>query len=449
MTTLEGQVQKKPKERLFNFNFSVLWTGQFVRCFGDQFFSIALMLWVKQATNSATLMGMIMMVSTLPGVLLGPLGGAASDRYSRRRIIIWSSSLVGLSVLLLALAMYIVPENTELAIVFLFITSTAIAVGNAFFSPAIVAAIPDLVPESRVANANSLAQLSYQLSVFVGQGGGGVLFRVLGAPLLFLINAISYIIAAISALQINIPQHIPEKVKTFKEALTAFWQDTLEGLRYVRDKAGLRELVLLSALQNFFFVPIILLFPFYVEDVLLLSEDWYGFILAVYGSGAVAGYLLAGAIQISGRGRRTVVIGFLLIESIGYILLGLASTSTMAMILSFMGGFVTGVVQVYIITLLQITSPATIRGRVFGLLSTIAGSITPIAMGLTGVIADLLNQNIPVIYAACGVILFGIASVMSLRPDFRAYLAYEAPKDGESEAPKEEEASAEKGEEEE
>jgi MFS family permease len=443
MTTLEGQTQKKLREKLFNFNFSVLWTGQFVRCFGDQFFSIALMLWVKQATDSATIMGMIMMVSTLPGVLLGPLGGAASDRYSRRRIILLSSFLVGISVLLLALAMYIFPEYTQLSIVFLFITSTAIAIGNAFFSPAIAASIPDLVPESRVANANSLSQLSYQLSVFVGQGGGGVLFRVLGAPLLFLINAIAYFVATISAALITIPQKVPEKVKTFKETLQVFWQDTLEGLRYVRDKAGLRELVLLSALQNFFFVPIILLFPFYIEDVLLLTEDWYGFILAVYGSGAVAGYLLAGAIQVSPRKRSIIVISFLMFESLGYIFLGMARTSTTAMILSFMGGAVTGVVQVYIITLLQISTPGTIRGRVFGLLSTIAGSITPIAMGLTGVIADLLDQNIPVIYGACGVILFIIASVMSLRPDFRAYLAYEVPTGGKVEAPEGEKAAVE------
>ena len=153
MTILEGQVQKKQKEKLFNFNFSVLWAGQSARCFGDQFFSIALMLWVKQATDSATIMGMIMMVSTLPGVLLGPLGGAVSDRYSRRRTILLSSFLVGTSVLLLALVMYLLPDHTGLAIVFLFITSTAIAIGNAFFSPAIAASIPDLVPESRVANA--------------------------------------------------------------------------------------------------------------------------------------------------------------------------------------------------------------------------------------------------------------------------------------------------------
>lgn len=426
MTTLEGQVKKVEKEKLFNFNFSVLWAGQSVRCFGDQFFSIALMLWVKQATESATIMGMIMMVSTLPGVILGPLGGAASDRYSRRKVILLSSFIVGVSVLLLALALYIFPENTNLALAWLFLTSTVIAVGNAFFSPAIAASIPDLVPESRVANANSLSQLAYQLSVFIGQGGGGVLFRVLGAPLLFLLNAISYFIATVSALLITIPQQVPEKVKTFKDHLKAFWEDTLEGLRYVRDRTGLRDLVILSAMQNFFLVPVVLLFPFYVEDVLFLTEDWYGFILATYGLGAVAGYLLAGAVRIKPRTRSVVMISFIMIESIGYVFLGMARTSMLAMILAFLGGLVTGVVQVYLITILQISTPGTIRGRIFGLLSTIAGSITPIAMGLTGVIADLLDQNIPLIYGACGVILFTIALVMSLRPEFREYLAYEA-----------------------
>jgi MFS family permease len=251
--------------------------------------------------------------------------------------------------------------------------------------------------------------------------------------LLFLLNGISYLIATLSAFFIVIPQQIPEKVKTFKEHLQAFWQDTLDGLRYVRDRAGLRELVLLSALQNFFFVPIILLFPFYVEDTLHLSDDWYGFILAVYGVGAVVGYLGAGAVRVSARNRKVLIISFLIIESLGYVFLGLARTSTLAMGLAFLGGFVTGVVQVYITTILQISTPGVIRGRIFGLLATIAGSITPIAMGLTGVIADLLNQNITLIYAGCGLILLGISLSMSLRPGFRAYLAYEKPKTAEDE----------------
>jgi len=61
--------------RLLNKNFFLLWQGQFVSQLGNQAHAIAMMYWLKRATESASVMGLIMMVTMLPGVLLGPFGG--------------------------------------------------------------------------------------------------------------------------------------------------------------------------------------------------------------------------------------------------------------------------------------------------------------------------------------------------------------------------------------
>ena len=77
---------------------------------------------------------------------------------------------------------------------------------SAFFGPANSASIPDLVPADRVNSANSLGQLSMQISVFLGQGLGGLLFRLLGAPVLFLVNAISFLYASASEVFVGYPR---------------------------------------------------------------------------------------------------------------------------------------------------------------------------------------------------------------------------------------------------
>jgi len=209
-------------DKLLNRNFFLLWQGQLVSQIGSQAFAIAMMFWVKHATGSATLMGMLMMVSNLPAVILGPIGGTIADRYSRRRIIIFCDFLNGVVVLTLAILIFAYPSATELILISLFIVSTLVAVSGAFFRPAITAAIPDIVPKTKIAAANSLTQSSIQIATFIGQGAGGVLFRVLGAPVLFLVDGVTYLFSAVSEFFITIPQTVPGKSPKWQETLEAF-----------------------------------------------------------------------------------------------------------------------------------------------------------------------------------------------------------------------------------
>ncbi|HIP71156.1 MAG TPA: MFS transporter [Anaerolineae bacterium] len=396
-------IDEKRPSKLFNRNYVLLWQGQTVSRLGNQAFSIALALWIKQATGSATLMGLILMFSALPAVLLGPLAGAVADRYKRRTIIILSDLIGGIAVLILAGVMLTAPEATNLTLAVLFVVSILLAVITTFFHPAIAAAIPDLVPEDRLSSANALGQVSFQLTVFIGQGIGGTLYRILGAPILFLIDGLTYLFSAVSESFITIPQTVPEKIPGWRENLSAFKKDIILGFRYVWRTPGLRELVLVSTLLNFFMTPILILLPFYVEDFLRVKPDWYGFLLASYGLGSMLGFVLAGALPLSGRKRSWLIVLFIIVEPLGYVALGVWLNPWIALGMTLIGGLISGFVMVYVTTILQLTTPGDIRGRVFGLLGTLAGALTPLAMGAAGIIADLTGQNIPLIYIACGV----------------------------------------------
>jgi len=416
--------------KLFNRDYLLLWQGQAVSKLGSQVFSIAMVFWIIDVTGSATIMGMLSMLASIPALLLGPIGGSFADRHSRKQIIVFSDILNGIAMLVLAAVVFFLPEQTNLAIVTLFVVSISVSIINSFFFPAISAAIPDLVPKDKIAGANTMTQLSLQISVLFGQGLGGVFFKILGAPLIFLINGLTFLFSAGSESFISIPQKLEKESAPAKQRFRELKMDIIEGLKYIWQKPGLRELMLVATFINFFITPIIILIPFYVEKFLGLGDawqQWFGFILATYGLGNMAGYVFVSAMKFSGKSRGFLMILFIILESMIYALIGWLNFLIPVMGLTFLAGVMNGFTAINITIILQLTTPSEIRGRVFGLLGTIIGAITPIAMGLSGVVADLVNQNIPVIYMFCGLLMALFSTIVAFSKKYRDYLAFESP----------------------
>lgn len=410
--------------KLMNRNFFLLWQGQLISQIGNQVSIIAMLFWLKQATGSATLIGLIMMVSALPSVLLGPIGGTFADRYPRRTIIICSDLLAGFAILSQAGVLFIAPNASNLIIVWLFVMSSIVAIVDAFFKPAISAAIPDLVPEDKVASGNSLNQASVQIATFIGQGIGGVLFQLLGAPMLFLINGLSYLFTAASESFITIPQKIPQKSHSWKEAFGEFQRSTVEGFHYVWSRAGIRAIFLAAAPLNVFAVAIFVLLPFYVQDFLKAGANWYGFLWAAFGVGSLAGYILASVIKFSGKAKIALLSFLLLGTSMAFSLLGFVDMPLIALVIMTILGIMIGTINITAITILQVTTPSEIRGRVFGLLITLSNGLSPIAMGISGIVADSTNHNIPLIYTCCGGVMFLISIWLLMNQKVRNFFMY-------------------------
>ncbi|HOP07099.1 MAG TPA: MFS transporter [candidate division Zixibacteria bacterium] len=411
--------------RLLNRNFVLLWQGQFVSMLGDQAFFIAVMFWVKHQTGSATLMGTIMAAAGIPAVILGPLAGSFADNYSRRSIIIWTDILRGLLVLGFTALVFWSPDSTDLIIVGMFIVAVSAASLSAFFRPAISAAIPDIVPTDKLTQANSMNQMSMQCSTLLGQGIGGVAFRLLGAPLLFFIDGVTYLFSAVSEMFIEIPQVKRAASEKPETVIARFKRDTVEGIRFVWHNRGLRDIMMVAAFLNFFIVPIIVLMPFYVEDTLGSTTDWFGFMMAALGGGAMVGYLAAGTLKPSPGTRMWLLLIGLTLNCLAFGALGLLTSSIQAVALMFLIGLLNGYVNIFLSTIMQLTTPTEIRGRVFALLGTVSSGLTPIAMALTGVVADMTGQNIRGIYITCGVCAALMAIILALDQHFRKYLSYD------------------------
>lgn len=409
--------------KLLNKNFFLLWQGQLVSRLGVNIYGIAMVLFLKEVTQSATLMGIMWMLTGLPMVILGPFAGTIADRYSRRKILIFSDLINGLVVSLYALYLFNVSTTSSVAIVGIYIVAILLGITGAFYNPAVSASIPDIVPRSKIIGANSLGQISLQVTTFIGQAVGAWLYKVSGAAVVCMINAVGYFYSGVSKSFMKIPQKFPDKKNTLKERFEDFKTDLIAGFQFVWKNKGLRLMIYVAAITNFFTTPILPLLPFYVVDVLQMSEEWFGVFVGITGIGALFGYAFAAVIKLPPKVRGSLIIVFIILMSIGYGVLGFVRLPLAALILAFLGGFMNGYIAVNIAVTLQLTTPTEIRGRVMAVLTTLIGSLTPIGMGVGGYLGDLLDKNIPLIYGSCSAIMAALTILAAMNKNFRNYLS--------------------------
>jgi DHA3 family macrolide efflux protein-like MFS transporter len=418
---------------LFNKNFVLLFQGQFVSQLGSFVYFVAIVFWIKHATDSATIVGLIAMLATIPGILLGPFGGTFADHFSRKKIIVIGDIINGLTISSIAALMFFSPESTELIITLLFIEAVINGTVKSVFNPAIAAAIPDIVPEKSVDTANGLLQSSMQIAMLVGQTIGGVVYQLLGAPFVMLIDGATYLLSALSESFISIPQKKREVSETWSAAFQKFKGDTREGLRYVQEAEGLMGLFLVIALINFFTAPFGVLLPFFVEDTLGSTPAWFGYIIGGMAVGSIIGSVLAGALNVAPKNKGKVVIAALSLLAAGFIAFAYSSGPVVALLILAVVGLCSGIVAVLITSIIQLNTPTEIRGRVFGLLGTLSAGLTPISLGLAGVIADLLDRNIPLIYMASGLCILLLMPPLIINKSFHNLMAFVG--EGESAVP--------------
>lgn len=411
--------------KLFNKNFFLLWQGQLVNRIGVNVYGVAMALFLTNTYKSATMVGLMWMFTGLPMIILGPIAGTIADRYSRRKILLASDLVNAIALTAFTIYLFIAPEKSNLVITSLFLVAIILGITGAFYNPAVGASIPDIVPRAKLAAANSVGQISMQVSTFIGLSIGGTLFKLLGAPIACLINGISYFYAFVSKLFIRIPQQIPEAKENLKERFHDYLQDLIEGFKYVWKNKGLRILIYIAAITNFFTTPILPLLPFYVKDVLRIGEEWYGILTGITGIGTLFGFAFVGVVKLPPKVRGWLMMLFIILMSLGYGVLGFLSHHIAAICLVFFGGFMNGFISVNIGLTLQLTTPSIIRGRVMALLTTLIGSLTPIGMGLGGYIGDLLDRNIPLIYASCSAIMVILTVLAVLSKHYRDYLSQE------------------------
>jgi MFS family permease len=403
---------EKPR-RLFNRSFALLWQGQLVSAVGDVAYEIALGFWVLAATGSTAVMGALLAASTLPRVLLSPFAGVWVDRLERKRMLVLVDGIRGIAVLVVGVMALL----HLLTVAVVFSVGIVIGIGAAFFNPTVNSVIPDLVEKRDLTRANSAFSSIRAGSGILGNSSGGFVYALFGAPLLFIVDAGSYLFAACSQLFIRVPQVIHERGKQ------RFWEDMRAGLTFTWNYTGLRILFLGAAIINFFAsISFILLLPLFQRSP-ELGPGRYGITMAALTLGMLAGMLTVAAVRISGNVRLVVFsVSALAMAAVWAVFPQLHAFSAMLAFV-FVGGVGQAVINVFIDTIVQSTVPQAMRGKVYGLLNAMSSGLAPIAMGVGGVLGQLLP--IRGVMSAAFVVVFIAMPPMLLSRSFRDFVRFD------------------------
>jgi MFS family permease len=271
-------------------DFRLLWTGMAVSLLGDGVFIVAVAWEAYSISKSPAALAYIGVATSLPQVLLLLLGGAVSDRLSRRAILVWSDLaravvLAGLS----ALVATGTPRLYELCL-----AGAVIGTAAAFASPAFDALVPQLVPEAELIGANAIEQfMRPSAAQLAGPALGGIAVAILRPSGSFALDAASFLFSAVCVSRIGLlpdhqlPQHQP--------GAGSLRQEVLEGLRYVRGRVWLWATFASATFTYLLFIgPTYVLLPYIVRNSLHQGAGTYGAVLAVGGVGALIGAVVSG-----------------------------------------------------------------------------------------------------------------------------------------------------------
>jgi MFS transporter, DHA3 family, macrolide efflux protein len=411
------------EKRSLNTSFVILMSGQSVSQIGSSIYYVVLMLFLKQATSSASVIGLNETLALLPAVVLGPLVGTLADHWNRKRIIVASDLIRGLLMMTLgcvglaSLPFFFHSEIkawTAIAVTFL------VGIADSLFNPTIQAALPDIVPEAGLKSANSVRQIAVQLSVLIGQGIGGVLFAILGFPLVLILNGISYLTAAIASLFITVPRR---SNRADTPSYRGFFKETKAGLAYIIGNKGLRSIFLLLMIVNLLTPPLIISFPFLIEDLLKVRAEYLGFMFAVFMVGGIIGYVLYGAIKSARVTDHSVFFGALLLVAVTVSSIGLLPPVPVLFALCAAIGFSIAVINVILPTAIQRTVPSDIRGRVFGSMGSLSTGLVPVGYAVGGLLVSWFGPSLRFLFPAIGAFIIVVFLAFFGNSDIKSFMA--------------------------
>lgn len=365
---------------LANPGFRRIWIGQLVSQIGDRFYAIALALWISDGRGGPAAMAAFLVASALPALLVGPLAGALADRLSRKAVMIRADAVRAAIVASVA-ALY---SAGKLEVWEVVVAAALVSLASAFFNPALSASIPRIVGEANLGEANSLSQLGGGITGVLGPAFGAVVLGLLGYGAVFAFNAASFLASAALIAASGAPSSASERG-------TALGRSIGEGLGFtLRNKAVLATLAAV-AVAHFGMGGLSVAAPFLARSIDGQAAANLGLIEAMMGAGIVAGSIgmsklvkkVSGSLPfaaLSALGAAILVLGLLRYAGIAGVAPYLAGSAG--------AGLSVAAAAAAWTTCLQRGTPDQLRGRVFGLSSTLANASLPLGMTAAGFVLD-------------------------------------------------------------
>jgi MFS family permease len=356
-------------------NYRRFMVGQSISLVGTWMQTLGQSWLVLQLTGSATMLGIVAAVQTLPILLLSPYAGVLVDRRAKRRVLLATQSVMAL----LALILGLLTLTHAVRLWMVMVIAAGLGLVNCVDNPARQAFVPEIVGTDLVANAVSLNSSMVNAARAVGPALAGVLIVSVGVAACFLLNTVSFI-AVIIALATMKPDLLDPAVTSAHAP-----GQLLEGLRYVRRTPRLLTPLLMMALIGALSYEFQVVLPVLAKHTFHGNADAYGFFTSAFGVGAVIGGLAVASRPPKGMRSVAVAAG-----AFGLTMLGAAVAPTL--VIEVLALAMVGAGSVAFMsrgnTMLQLTADESMRGRVMALWAVAFLGTTPIGGPVVGYVAQ-------------------------------------------------------------
>jgi len=386
---------------LRNHNFRLIWTGQLITEMGTSLTSLAASIYVYKVTGSALNVGLMMMASAAPSLLVGLIAGVFVDRYNRKRIMMAAD-------IIRAVLIVSIPFLIQYNIAWIYILVALSATVGQFFNPAHASVLPEIASEEELNAANSLMAISSFGSLVVGYAAAGLITSIYSIEWAFYIDAATFLISGFLIYLTRVPSiQVDENTN-----IGSIFQNLKSGIQVITDTGSLRSMFIAYIFigVSFGFSNAIRL-PFTIH-ALKSTEFVFGLIESV----ALIGFVIA-SLLIAKVGDRLREGQWLSISFIGMAITGVFfSFSTavwFALAITTLEGFMNAPSVIARALVIQRNTPREARGRVFSAFFVTRDVMFMTGMAMAG-LADLFNLRI--LYLSSSVIILAVGIVITFMP---------------------------------
>jgi MFS family permease len=377
-------------------NFSLMWVGQLVSTIGSALTSLAASILVyRQTDGSALSVGLMLMATAAPSLLVGLVAGVFVDRFDRKRIMLIAD-------LLRAVLVFLIPFLVPTSIVWLYVIVMATSAIGQFFDPAYESVLPEVAPDEELAAANSLMAISTFGSTAIGFAASGLIAANYPIAYAFYLDAFSFLFSAGCILLLRVRKLRVNEETSVKAVIT----NLKSGVSYLTKNPSLRSIFMLAIpVAVTFGLANSLLLPF-AERALNATTFEYGLQEGLTSVGFVIASLLMAGYMNRWREGQWMAVG----------LVGMAFTaiiySQMTIVVAAIGiqmlsGFMNAPYSIARRLLVQRNTAAEMRGRVSSAFFVASNAFFLVGMAAAG-LADIINVRLLYLFmglltAACSI----------------------------------------------
>ena len=393
-------------------NFRFFFFGQLVSVTGTWMQSVALgwlLVTMVGANQAIVLLGLLGVVQFLPVLALGLFGGIIADIWPKRYLVIGTQTAAGILALTLGVLVY----SGDIAIWQIFLLAFLLGLVNAADMPARQSFVVEMVGPEDVANAIALNSAVFNGARVVGPAVAGILIAIVGTAPCFLLNGLSYAAVVAGLLAMRDGELRPADRLAVPKSVAAIRENLGEGLRYVRHTPIVLLAIGVIGFVSTFGMNFNVVLPVLAAGVLKVGPNGLGLLYSAMGAGAVIAALGVATLQ---RPRVRVLVGGGMVLGVAELVLASTTSYPIALAAVFFSGMGAIATAASANSLVQITVPGPLRGRVMSVYTTVFAGSTPIGSGLTGSFGGLWGT--PVAIAMNGVVTLcaeAIAAIAVLR----------------------------------